>query len=247
MGKSVSAGDEQLASFRDSTTLERTYRGPPQWTLPGKQPIPQVSHEQADIDTLVEIISQRMRSAEKAYALAFALLDRYNHLAGVLTASEDSLRGELRVPERVIKDLKRHQLVAIKLFRQPIEKGPIFSTSPALHSYLHVRMAHLTVEHIRVLYLDVKCQLIRDELHQTGTPSHVPLQISDIVKKAVLFDAKKLIIVHNHPSGNATPSTGDISLTEQLNITSNLLGIELLDHLIVGASGSTSMRHLGHL
>jgi DNA repair protein RadC len=237
-----------MATFTDTSQGPSAVLGHPEWKPKGKPPAPPLDCDEAsDFDLLVEIISRRIRSADKVVGLAFALLDRYEHLAGVLTAAEASLRGELHVPEKLIQDIKRHQLVAARLLRKPIEQKPILSSSAALHSYLYGRMAHLSVEHLRMLFLDASLRLIRDELLQTGRPNFVPVEISEIVKKALLYDSRKLIIVHNHPSGNSEPSRGDISITEQLNITSNMLGIELVDHLIIGRFGSISMRQLGHL
>jgi DNA repair protein RadC len=230
----------------DRTTADSN--GLPDWKPQARLRPPLLSSsESSDFDALVDIISRRIKSVDKARSLTFALLNRYKHLAGVLTATEESLRGELSVPEKLIQDIKRYHTVAMKLLRQPIENEPVFASSTALHTYLYARMAHLSVEHIRVLFLNNHYRLIRDELLQTGSPNHVPVQISEIVKKALLYDSKKMIIVHNHPSGHSEPSPGDISLTEQLNIASNLLGIELVDHLIIGRLGSVSLRLLGHL
>jgi DNA repair protein RadC len=237
-----------MATYDDKARPHKVLGGPPQWTQKGILPPPLRPNDEAtDFDTLVEIISRRIRCAEKAVGLAFALLDRYAHLAGILSATEESLRGEFSVPEKLIQDLKRYHLVAMKFYRRPIESGPVFTSSAALHAYLYARMAHLSIEHIRILFLDNRQRLIRDELQQTGTPNHVPLQTSEIVKKALLFDSRKLIIVHNHPSGDSTPSPDDISFTERLNITANMMGIELVDHLIIGRAGSVSMKLLGHL
>jgi DNA repair protein RadC len=236
-----------MAKFDDRSRPHAIHSGPPEWKPTGRRLPPLVSDEAADFELLVEIIHRRIRSPEKCFGLALALIDRYKHFAGILTATEESLRGELAIPEKLIQDVKRYHLVAMKLYRQPLQKGPVLSSSAALHTYLYARMAHLTVEQIRLLFLDTHHRLIRDETHQLGTPNHVPVQISEIAKKAVLYDAKKLIIAHNHPSGDSSPSPADISLTEQLNITLSLLGVELTDHLIIGSLGSISMRALGHV
>jgi DNA repair protein RadC len=123
----------------------------------------------------------------------------------------------------------------------------VLSSWRQLLDYCHVALAHEPVEAVRVLYLDRKNRLMRDEQVARGTVDHIPLYPREVVKRALELGASALIVVHNHPSGDPTPSRGDIATTRQLQEAATALGLVLHDHLIVARQGHTSFRAEGLL
>merc|ERR1711969_128173 len=118
----------------------------------------------------------------------------------------------------------------------------VLSGWDALLDYCHTAMAHRPTEQFRVLYLDRKNVLIADEAQAEGTVDHVPVYPREVVKRALELNASALILVHNHPSGDPTPSGADIEMTEQIRIAAEALGITLHDHLVIGRSRELSFR-----
>lgn len=111
--------------------------------------------------------------------------------------------------------------------------------------YCRATMAHRDVEEVRVFYLDRKNHLIADEQHSRGTVDHAPFYPREVIKRALEMSASALVVVHNHPSGDPTPSTGDIALTRQLGEASKMMGLTLHDHIIITPSGEVSFRAEG--
>jgi DNA repair protein RadC len=134
---------------------------------------------------------------------------------------------------------------AIALLRRPLLTQPIMSSFDAVKDYLYAQYASATHEHFHVLYLDRKNRLINDECIATGTVDHVPVYPCEVMRSAILQNASALILAHNHPSGETTPSTSDITMTQQLYQAAETLGIVLHDHLIVGRSSVYSMKSNG--
>jgi DNA repair protein RadC len=141
--------------------------------------------------------------------------------------------------------LKTAKAAADRLLGAPLLKRPVLSGWKQLLDYCHAAMAHEPVEVVRVLYLDKKNRLIQDELQGRGTVDHTPLYPREVVKRALELGASALIIVHNHPTGDPTPSQADISTTNQLRDAAATLGIVLHDHLIVARNGHVSFRSKG--
>ena len=124
---------------------------------------------------------------------------------------------------------------------------PVLSSWDALLDYCHTAMAHRETEQFRILFLDRKNVLIADEEQARGTVDHVPVYPREVVKRALELNASALILVHNHPSGDPTPSEADIAMTAQIQDAAQVLGLTLHDHLIVGRSREVSFRSLGYL
>jgi DNA repair protein RadC len=120
----------------------------------------------------------------------------------------------------------------------------VISTASALMDYLSVTMRHETTESTRILFLDRKNALIKDELHNRGTIDHTPLYPREVVKRVVELGASAVILVHNHPSGDPTPSQGDIEMTHRLAAALGTINVLLHDHVIVGRNRETSLRKL---
>jgi DNA repair protein RadC len=124
---------------------------------------------------------------------------------------------------------------------------PVMSSWQELIDYCHTAMAHRETEHFRVLYLDRKNVLIADEEQERGTVDHVPVYPREIAKRALELNASALILVHNHPSGDPTPSEADIQMTLRIKDSADVLGLVLHDHLIIGKSRELSFRSAGLL
>jgi DNA repair protein RadC len=138
-------------------------------------------------------------------------------------------------------------LAAREILSRYIAQGPIVSSWAALSDYLMNAYAGARVEAFRVLFLDRKNRLIRDEEMGRGTVDHVPVYPREVVKRALELDASAIILAHNHPSGDPTPSSADIDMTRQIAKCCGAMGITLHDHAIIGAGNVASLRSLGHL
>jgi len=179
--------------------------------------------------------------------LARRLLDRFDGFAGVVTAPPTQLLKVEGVGETVLVALKLAEAAALRLARAKVLNRPVISTWDALLDYCHTAMAHRSVEHVRVLYLDRKNCLIADEEQGRGTVDHVPVYPREVLHRALDLEASALILVHNQPSGDPTPSQQDIALTERIRDGAEVLSLVLHDHLIIGKSREFSFRAEGML
>jgi DNA repair protein RadC len=177
--------------------------------------------------------------------LARALIDHFGDFARVLSASPARLCEVAGVGDSVICQLKVVEAAAQRLARARVMHRPVISSWDQLVEYCHTVMSHRETEQFRVLYLDTRNTLIADEAHGIGTVNHVPVYPREVVKRALELNASALILVHNHPSGDPTPSEQDISMTAQIENAARALGITLHDHLIIGKSRDLSLRSAG--
>ncbi|NQW10444.1 MAG: DNA repair protein RadC [Alphaproteobacteria bacterium] len=177
--------------------------------------------------------------------LAKRLILRFGCYAEVIAASVERLSAVDGLGEASIAALKIAQASAVKLLGDTLRSCPILSNTPALLAYCRAALARLPVEEVRVLYLDRKNRLIGDEAHGRGTVDHTPLYPREVFKRALELGASALIVVHNHPSGDPTPSSADIAATQQLRDAAAALGLVLHDHLIVARHGHVSLRERG--
>lgn len=177
--------------------------------------------------------------------LARALLDRFGDFNAVLSALPERLQDVGGVGEAVVTQIKVVEAAAHRLSRARVLQRPVLSSWDALLGYCQTTMAHRSREQFRVLYLDRKNVLIADEVQGEGTVDHVPVYPREVIKRALALDASALILVHNHPSGDPTPSGSDIDMTKQIAHAANALGITLHDHLVIGRSREVSFRSEG--
>jgi DNA repair protein RadC len=196
---------------------------------------------------LLELILFRAIPRHDVKPLARLLLDTFGDINRVVTAPATRLAVIPGVGEAVIQELKLIEAVAQRMARSRIMHRPVLSSWDALLDYCHTAMAHRETEQFRILFLDRKNVLIADEEQSQGTVDHVPVYPREVVKRALELNASALILVHNHPSGDPTPSEADIAMTAQIQEAAAVLGITLHDHLIVGKSREVSFRALRYL
>ena len=196
---------------------------------------------------LLELVLFRAIPRQDVKPLARALIDRFGDFNRVVSAPVPQLRQIDGVGDAVIVELKVVEAAAHRLARARIMQRHVVSGWDALLDYCHTVMAHRDTEQFRILYLDTKNVLIADEEQAKGTVDHVPVYPREVVKRALELNAASIILVHNHPSGDPTPSQADVQMTAQVNTAAKALGITVHDHLIVGKSCELSFRAQGLL
>ncbi len=179
--------------------------------------------------------------------LAKALLARFGSFAEVIAAPRERLLEIGGIGEGVVTQLKVIEAAALRLSRTRLLGQPALSSWAALLDYCKAAMARAPREEFRVLFLDRKNILIADEVQSAGTIDHTPVYPREIVKRALELSASALILVHNHPSGDPTPSRADIEMTREIAAAAKPLRIAVHDHLVVGRSGHASFKSLGLL
>jgi DNA repair protein RadC len=196
---------------------------------------------------LLELLLFRAIPRQDVKPLARLLIETFGDINRVITAPLPRLLAVKGVGEAVAQDLKIMEAVAQRMMRARVMQRPVLSSWDALLDYCHTAMAHRETETFRVLYLDRKNVLIADEEQSRGTVDHVPVYPREVVKRALELNASALILVHNHPSGDPTPSQADISMTRQIQDAAAVLGLVLHDHLIIGKERELSFRSGGYL
>ena len=194
---------------------------------------------------VVELLLFRSVPRGDVKPLAKQLLARFGSLGAVLGATAADLRIVAGVGEAVALDLKLIHEVALRTAREQVVRRPVISSWAALLAYVKTALAHETREQFRVLFLDKKNQLIADETMNQGTVDHAPVYPREVVRRALEFSASAVILVHNHPSGDPTPSQADIDMTRQIAEAARHLRITIHDHLVVGRDGVASFKALG--
>ncbi|GGB01483.1 DNA repair protein RadC [Allosediminivita pacifica] len=196
---------------------------------------------------LLELLLFRAIPRKDVKPLARELLDRFGDFNTVVSAPAARLAEVKGVGDAVICELKLVEATAHRLARSRVMQRSIISSWSALISYCQTAMAHGEIEQFRVLFLDRKNVLIADEAQGRGAVDHVPVYPREVVKRALELNATALILVHNHPSGDPTPSAADIEMTRKVEEAARTLGITLHDHLIIGKSTELSFRSEGLL
>lgn len=196
---------------------------------------------------LLELILFRAIPRQDVKPLANRLIATFGDLNRVITAPRARLLQVDGVGDAVVIELKLMEAVACRMARSRVLNQQVISSWDALLTYCHTAMAHLETEQFRVLYLDRKNTLIADEAQGRGTVDHVPVYPREVVRRALELNASAMILVHNHPSGDPTPSDADISMTQQIQTAAHALSLILHDHLIIGKGRDVSFRALGLL
>jgi len=196
---------------------------------------------------LLELVLFRAIPRQDVKPLARLLLDTFGDFNRVITAAPARLAMVKGVGDAVILELKLLEATAQRMMRARVMHRPVLSSWDALLDHCHTTMAHRETEQFRILYLDRKNVLIADEEQARGTVDHVPVYPREVVKRALELNASALILVHNHPSGDPTPSDADLAMTTQVQHACQTLGLTLHDHLIIGKSRELSFRAAGYL
>lgn len=196
---------------------------------------------------LLELVLFRAMPRQDVKPLARLLIDHFGDFNRVISAPVQRLLAVSGVGHAVVQELKIVEAAAHRLARAKVMHRPVLSSWDALLDYCRTAMAHRETEQFRVLYLDRKNVLIADEEQARGTVDHVPVYPREVVKRGLELNASALILVHNHPSGDPTPSQQDVTVTGQIQEAAQVMGMTLHDHLIIGKSREVSFRSEGYL
>ena len=199
----------------------------------------------ADYEVLEYLLFAAIKQGDTK-PVAKALLERFGSLAGVLNADPAALQRVKGVGRTSAAALKAVGIASRRMTRSEITAKPLLGSWQALMDYCALTVRG-PVERFHVLYLDRKNRIISDELLSTGTVDHVPVYPREVIKRALMLNASALILIHNHPSGDPTPSEADLSMTKEIQKGCKYLGLTLHDHIIVGAGTELSLRGLGKL
>jgi len=193
---------------------------------------------------LLELILFRAIPRRDVKPLAKALIAKFGSFAEVVSAVPARLREVEGMGEAAITEIKVVQAAASRLARGQVKKRPALSSWTAVLDYCRTTMAFADKEQFSIIFLDKRNQVIADEIQQTGTVDHTPVYPREVVKRALELSATAIILVHNHPSGDPTPSHADIQMTQHIVEIAKPLGIAIHDHIIVGKDGHASLKGL---
>jgi DNA repair protein RadC len=193
---------------------------------------------------LLELVLFRALPRRDVKPIAKYLIAKFGSFPEVISAPPARLAEVAGMGAAAITELKIVHASAMRLARGEVRKRPVLSSWSSVIDYCRTTMAFAEKEQFRVLFLDKRNQLIVDELQQTGTVDHTPVYPREVVKRALELSATALILVHNHPSGDPTPSHADIEMTRTIVEVAKPLGIAVHDHIIVGRDGHASFKGL---
>ena len=193
---------------------------------------------------LIELVLFRAIPQRDLKPLAKSLLAKFGSFAEVISAPKERLREVKGLSDAAVVELKIVQAAASRLARGEIKQRQVLSSWSSVLDYCRAAMAFDDKEQFRILFLDKRNHLIADEQHQTGTVDHTPVYPREVVKRALELSATAVILVHNHPSGDPTPSRADVEMTRAIVEVARPLGIAVHDHIIVGKDGHASLKGL---
>ncbi|MGF1445957.1 MAG: DNA repair protein RadC [Pikeienuella sp.] len=196
---------------------------------------------------MLELVLFRAIPRRDVKPLAKRLLAQFGDFNGVISAPVPRLAEIQGIGDAVICELKIVEAAAHRLARARVLNRPVLSSWSALMDYCKTAMAHRDTEQVRVLFLDRKNVLVADEAQGTGTVDHVPVYPREVVKRGLELNASALILVHNHPSGDPTPSQADVEMTRRIEAAAKSVGIVIHDHVVIGKARDASFRALGLL
>ncbi len=196
---------------------------------------------------LLELVLFRAVPRRDTKPLAKAIIARFGSFAEALNAPEELLREVPGLGEAALTELKLVRAASLRLLRGEILERPLLGSWAQVLDYCRASMGFEAKEQFRILFLDKRNQIIADEIQQEGTVDHTPVYVREVVKRALELSSTAIVLVHNHPSGDPTPSRADIEMTKQIVAAAQNLGITVHDHIIVGKHGHASFRGLGLL
>jgi DNA repair protein RadC len=193
---------------------------------------------------LLELLLYAAIPRRDVKALAKDLIKRFGSFAAIIAAGRPAL-VEYGLSDTAIDALHVTREAAVRLARAEVIGKPVMGSWQQVLAYCRAAMGHEATEQFRLLFLDRKNVLIADEAQQKGTVDHTPVYPREVVKRAIELGASAIIMVHNHPSGDPTPSSADIAMTREVAKAASSLGIALHDHVVIGRAGHASFKSLG--
>lgn len=194
---------------------------------------------------LLELVLFRALPRRDVKPLAKSLIAKFGSFGEVVAAPPLRLAEVDGLGDAAITELKVVEAAAHRLARSKVKQRHVLSSWAAVLEYCRATMAYADKEQFRILFLDKRNQLVVDEVQQVGTVDHTPVYPREVVKRALELSATAVILVHNHPSGDPTPSQADIQVTREIVAVARSLGISVHDHIIVGRDGHASLKALG--
>jgi DNA repair protein RadC len=194
---------------------------------------------------LLELVLFRAIPRRDVKPLAKSLIERFGSFGEAIAAPWPRLAEVEGLGDAAITELKVVEAAAHRLARGEVKRRHVLSSWTAVLDYCRTAMAFAEREQFRILFLDKRNQLIADEVQQVGTVDHTPVYPREVIKRALELSATAVILVHNHPSGDPTPSRADIEMTRQIADVAKPLGVAVHDHIIVGRQGHASLKGMG--
>ena len=194
---------------------------------------------------LLELVLFRAMPRRDTKPLAKAILARFGTFAEAMNAPEDLLLEVPGLGEAAVTEIRLIRAAALRLMQGEVFERPVLASWAQVLDYCRAAMGFEAKEQFRILFLDKRNQIIADEVQQEGTVDHTPVYVREVVKRALELSATAIVLVHNHPSGDPTPSRADIEMTKQIVDAAKPLGVVVHDHIIVGKQGHASFRGLG--
>jgi DNA repair protein RadC len=194
---------------------------------------------------LMELILYRAIPRRDVKPLAKAVIAKFGGFAEAVNASEARLAEVPGLGAAAITEIRLVRAAALRVMRGEVLKRPLLGSWDKVVSYCRAAMAFETREQFRILFLDKRNRLLADEIQGHGTIDHTPVYVREVVRRALELSASAIVLVHNHPSGDPTPSRADIDMTKEIMVAAERLGIAVHDHLIVGRDGHTSLKSAG--
>lgn len=194
---------------------------------------------------LLELILFSAKPRGDVKPLAKRLLKQFGSFSSVIYADESALRGVDEVGDAVIAALKTVRVASQRLLKYEIADQPVIQSWSALLDYCKLAMGKSKVEEFRVLFLNHRHALIADEVMHKGTVNHTPVYPREVVKRALELGASAIILLHNHPSGDPTPSKADIDVTKQIIDAARTINVTVHDHVIITETGHYSFKSFG--
>jgi DNA repair protein RadC len=193
---------------------------------------------------LLEMVLFRAIKRGDTKPVAKLLIARFGSFSEVISAPANLLMEVKGVGPAIVTELKLIRAAALRLTKGEVINRPVLNSWSNIIEYCRAAMAFEDIETFRLLFLDKKNQLIADEQQQQGTVDHTPVYVREVIKRALELSASAIILVHNHPSGDPTPSLADIDMTKKIIVAAEKLNILIHDHIIIGRKGHVSFRNL---
>ena len=202
---------------------------------------PEALHDHELVEYLLALALPRRDTK----SIAKRLIDRFGGYSALLSADAEAIARVGEISDGAVAAIKIAQASALRLLKERVKQRPVLASWQALLDYLRADMAHNPVERVRVLFLNAKNMLIRDEPMSEGSVDEAAVYVREIVRRALDYKATAIILVHNHPSGDPQPSQQDIRLTRDIVEACRHLRIAVHDHVIIGTGGHSSLRAMG--